>query len=78
MKDTIRMYYMIFRKDAQGNSYFQFIVESEAVADQFCSDFPDLFYISRDEFMRFLRESAANKAAEEQKEATPDERVNNE
>lgn len=75
---TCYNYYMIFSKDAQGNGHFQFIVEHETIADQFCSDFPDHFYMSRDEFLKFLQESASKKAAEEPKEATPDEETNRE
>jgi hypothetical protein len=34
--------------------------------------------MSRDEFLKFLQESASKKAAEEPKEATPDEETNRE
>lgn len=75
---TCYNYYMIFCKDAQGSGHFQFIVENETIADQFCSDFPDHFYMSRDEFQRFLQELASKKVTEEPQEAAPNEGTNSE
>lgn len=44
-------YYLIFHKEGEKYGSLFCVVESEAVAAQFCKDYPDFYYFARNKLM---------------------------
>ena len=44
-------YYLIFHKEGEKFGSLFCVVESEAVAAQFCKDYPDFYYFARNKLM---------------------------
>lgn len=42
-------YYLIYRRESETLSSFMFIVSSKEIAQQFCKDHPEFYYLSREE-----------------------------
>jgi len=70
-KPYVPKYCMIFRKDVEGNGHFQFIIDSEKEAIQFCQDFPEYFYMTRNAFMEYLASSTSNPEKYKEEEEVP-------
>ena len=47
--NEIKNYYLIFFRDCENAGHLVFIVESEDVAIQFCNDFKNYYYLSREQ-----------------------------
>lgn len=56
---TVRNYCLIFEKNCEGFGEFVFIVGDERVAEQFCLDNPNFYYLTRQQWVE-AKENESN------------------